>query len=224
MARQNGPFIFEMTVCGVSFYKRCGRGYVRMKSNLTAKRWKIDPAFEGSRQCAANMARSSVVAGQYYQTIPREQRYYPFYKRLVGIAQEMLCAGFSMQHVEKVLHFTVCRYLRKLAGNDSLKKPVPSSFAAATRSFKTLVFTQSPMPAASMAPARMAMAPLTGLPSYPSVITSGPLVFHWVTGILPRGRPCKIVMPPLTPSLNANSTVIPVVAGTPMSIPAIFPS
>lgn len=132
MAKQNGPFIFEMTVAGVSFYKRCGLGYVRMKSNLTRERWQADPAFAGSRKSAENMAQASTLASQYYQTIPLSQRSYPVYRGLVGIGQQMLSAGFSIDQVIQVLNLAVHKYLRKLATDAAraMGLPIRSTFAA----------------------------------------------------------------------------------------------
>lgn len=75
MAKQNRPIIWEVTIGFVSFYKRCGVGCVRMKSNLAAERWRTDPAFEGSRLSAACLELASQLGSYFYQTIPQYQRY-----------------------------------------------------------------------------------------------------------------------------------------------------
>lgn len=130
MAKQTGPIIWVKTFDFISFYKRCGVGCVRMKSNLTGERWRTDPVFEGSRKSAARMALSAKLASTFYKIIPQHQRSYPYYKQLVGIAQHMLCAGYNILQVNKGLHFAVSRYIRKLQAADPDRKPLRSPFAA----------------------------------------------------------------------------------------------
>ncbi|RXK83477.1 hypothetical protein [Filimonas effusa] len=130
MAKQTGPVIWETTIDLVSLYKRCGVGCARMKSNLTAERWRSDPLFAGSRKSAARMALAAKLASSFYQTIPQHQRRYSLYKQLVGVAQHMLCKGYNIQQVNKVLDFAVCRYLRKLQAAAADRKPGRSPFAA----------------------------------------------------------------------------------------------
>lgn len=143
MAKQTGPIIWEKTIDLLSFYKRCGVGCVRMKSNLTAERWRSDPLFAGSRKSAARLALAARIASTFYQAIPQQHRSYPHYKQLVGVAQHMLCKGYDMQQVNKVLHFTINRYLRKLEAADPNRKPVRSPFAATLSLNTKPVFTKS---------------------------------------------------------------------------------
>ncbi|RXK86750.1 hypothetical protein [Filimonas effusa] len=130
MAKQGGPVILEKTIGIVSCYKRCGVGCVRMKSNLTRERWQTDPLFAGSRKSAAHLAAASVLASKYYRVIPEQHRVVPHFRQLVGIAKEMLSAGFSLQQINKVLDYTVCRFIRKMEAANRRGKPVRSSFAA----------------------------------------------------------------------------------------------
>ncbi|RXK86894.1 hypothetical protein [Filimonas effusa] len=141
MAKQNGPFLWEITIQGISFYKRCGIGCVRMKSNLTRERWLADPAFAGSRKSAANLAQASVLAAWYYQLIPQLKRSYPVYRQLVGVGHQMMTAGFSTEQVKKVLDFAVHRYLRntEVAEARAAGIPLRSSFSA-SRSLKEISF------------------------------------------------------------------------------------
>lgn len=180
MAKQNGPVIWEFTIGCFSFYKRGGRGYARMKSNLTAERWRIDPAFEGSRKCAETMAQSSVIASGHYRVIPKHQRCYPFYKRLVGIAQEMGCAGFTEQHIHTVLDFAVGKYLRKLAAKAPGAKPVRSSFSVAGLRKVIPAFR----PACNEEGVRR--------PVYAAPLGNQPVEKQHADGIPIRGRPYKI--------------------------------
>lgn len=130
MAKQGGPILWVKTFGCVSFYVRLGVGCVRMKSNLTGKRWRSDPAFAGSRRSAACMALSSKLGSIFYRTIPQQHRVYAHYKKLVGVAQHMLCKGYNLRQVNKVLNFTVHRFLRKLNAADPSYKPLRSPFAA----------------------------------------------------------------------------------------------
>lgn len=126
------------------------------------------------------MANSSRLASVHYRVIPDHQRCYPFYHRLVGIAQEMFCAGFSAHHVEKVLAFTVHQYLRKLERNNQQeRRPVRSSFTA-THSFEASP-TFNPA-----APKQCSNQPL-----HATALNSRPIVFHPANTTPIRGRPYK---------------------------------
>lgn len=119
MARQGGPIIRVGTIDCITFYKRGDRGYARMKSSLTAKRWFKDPSFAGSRQCAANMAQASVLASGFYRTIPKQQRRFAQYRRLTGIAQRMLCAGSSIPQLRETLKHKVDYICQRMAAKKS---------------------------------------------------------------------------------------------------------
>ncbi|RXK86596.1 hypothetical protein [Filimonas effusa] len=179
MAKQTGPVIWEKTIDPVSFYKRCGVGCVRMKSNLTAERWRSDPVFAGSRKSAARLALAAKLASAFYQRIPQQHRSYPHYKQLVGVAQHMLCKEYDIQQVNKVLQFTISRYLRKLEAANPNRKPLRSPFAA-TLSLKTKpVFTKP-------------VLPQTAAPQPPAVTVIGAAFNQWPVIIPPRGSPPAI--------------------------------
>lgn len=179
MAIQGGPIIWVKTFGCVSFYKRRGMGCVRMKSNLTAERWRKDPAFEGSRLSAACMALGSQLGSAVYKTIPLQHRRYPHYKELVGIAQKTLRQGYNIQQVNKVLHFAVARYLRKLEAADPNRKPERSPFAA------TLSLKSKPTYTAVM-PHQLVLQQFTAPTS------SRPALMVWPVTMPPRGSPITI--------------------------------
>ncbi|RXK85949.1 hypothetical protein [Filimonas effusa] len=176
MAKQTGPVIWEKTIDPVSFYKRCGVGCVRMKSNLTAERWRSDPVFAGSRKSAARLALAAKLASAFYQTIPEQHRKYSHYKQLVGVAQHMLCKGYDIQQVNKVLHFTISRYLRKLEAADPNRKPIRSSFAATLSLNTKPVFT------------KLVLHQLV-MPQSPNITVSQSPFRSWLIIQPPRGSP-----------------------------------
>lgn len=215
MARQTGPVIWEMTINGISFYKRCGQGCVRMKSNLTGKRWKSDPAFAGSRISAANMAQASAMASTYYRTIPLHQRLYRFYLRLVGIGQEMLSAGFSIEQVGKVMDFTVGKFLRKLETMEARANgnPIRSSFAT-RKTFKPNHLLGSTVLVTAN------LEPLTKLHEQIFIRRSQRRMLLPYLIALPRGRPPKAVYSEESSLLVRASSATPV-AGHLMPMPQI---
>ncbi|RXK86514.1 hypothetical protein [Filimonas effusa] len=117
MAKQGGPFIFEKTFGNISCYKRCGIGLVRCKSNLTAERWRKDPAFAGSRKSAGEIAKATVIAAPFYKLIPLSIRKYSLYRQFVGVAKKMLSRGTPISAIEETLALAVIR-LRKLEALD----------------------------------------------------------------------------------------------------------
>ncbi|RXK86979.1 hypothetical protein [Filimonas effusa] len=192
MAKQTGPIIWEKTIELLSFYKRCGVGCVRMKSNLTAERWRSDPLFAGSRKSAARLALAARIASTFYQTIPQKHRSYPHYKQLVGVAQHMLCKGYDMQQVNKVLHFTINRYLRKLEAADPNRKPVRSPFAATLSLNTKPVFTKSVLHQLAAS-------------QFPSITVNRAAFRQWPILMPPRGSPTAI-----TGCLQRTETYAPI--------------
>lgn len=151
MAKQTFYPIWEKTIGFISFYKRCGVGCVRMKSNLTGKRWRTDPLFAGSRRSAACLALAAKLASPFYKSMPQRLRCYSHYKQLVGVAQRMLYKGYTIPQVNKELDFVVCSYLRKLQATDPNRKPIRSPFAAtlslnAKTAFTTICQNQMAVP------------------------------------------------------------------------------
>ncbi|RXK81433.1 hypothetical protein [Filimonas effusa] len=208
MAKQTGPVIWEKTIGPVSFYKRCGVGCVRMKSNLTTERWRSDPVFAGSRKSAARLALAATLASAFYQTIPEQHRNYPHYKQLVGVAQHMFCKGYDIQQVNKVLHFTISRYLRKLEAANPNRKPVRSPFAA-IHSLKTKpVFTK-------------AVRHQLAAPQVRTIAANSAAFKQWPVIMPPRGSPTSITgYCQGTSALLSHSAICSLMASLSMSLPA----
>lgn len=100
-----------------------------MKSNLTAERWFSDPLFAGSRNSAANFARASELASEFYKTIPLQQRKFAQYRRLVGIAQHKLSVGYSIPLLRETLEHRVKRICQQQAYNGSGELNANKTFA-----------------------------------------------------------------------------------------------
>jgi hypothetical protein len=122
MAKQGGPFIFEFTHGLVSWYRVGDVGLVRMKSNLTRKRWKTDPAFARSRTCAANLATASKMASPLYKSLPVEKRKVHQFRKLLGLGNELLSAGFSIEQAQKVMELAT-ENLRKTLEQPKKESP-----------------------------------------------------------------------------------------------------
>ncbi|RXK82761.1 hypothetical protein [Filimonas effusa] len=122
MAKQGGPFIFEKTLGIVSLYKRCGVGLARCKSNLTAERWRNDPAFAGSRKSAAELKAAAVIAAPFYKALPENIRIFSLYRQLVGLAKKLLAKQTPIPAIEQTLALAVIR-LRKMADTLAQQKP-----------------------------------------------------------------------------------------------------
>jgi len=99
MARQTG--IWHITACidNLCFYKMEGKYYVRMKSSLTAKRVKKDPAFKRTMQCAASLANASQIASALYRELPKEKKGIAVYRKLTAKAMTLLRNGKSSDEI-----------------------------------------------------------------------------------------------------------------------------
>lgn len=111
-----------MTIGCVSFYVRQGRGLVRMKSNLTKKRWLKDPLFAGSRKSANNFGKAASIASPFYQWLPQEWHKVTFYRQLVALAMKLFTAGAQMEEVEQTLALAVIRLKKMLLPPEKNKK------------------------------------------------------------------------------------------------------
>jgi hypothetical protein len=126
MAKQGGPFIFEFTHGLVSWYRVGDVGLVRMKSNLTRKRWLKDPAFARSRTCAANLGIASKLASPLYKSLPAEKRKVYHFRKLLGLGNELLSAGFSVEQAQKVMELAVENLRNALEQPEVENPPVDS--------------------------------------------------------------------------------------------------
>ncbi|RXK85317.1 hypothetical protein [Filimonas effusa] len=181
MAKQGGPFIFEKTFGCVSLYKRGGIGLARCKSNLTAQRWRKDPAFAGSRKSAGELGAAAAIASPFYNALPQGIRVFSLYHQLVGLAKKLLAAGAPIDDIEQTLALAVIR-LRKMEitanANQAGQKHAGQNLLSQKQVQKTST------------PSRITAAPGSTKPAAPSVKV---LLSH------------KVVQSPGTPPLYKES-------------------
>jgi hypothetical protein len=95
MGKQCGPYFITGTYCNICFYRMEGKYYVRMKSSLTGKRVKKDPAFACTMQYAQLLGRASKIASRLYRALPKETREFSQYRALTGKAMQLLKEGLT---------------------------------------------------------------------------------------------------------------------------------
>jgi hypothetical protein len=66
-----------------------------MKSSLSGKRVKTDPAFRKTMQYARLLGKASKIASQVYKTYPKATRQFAEYRVLTGKAMRLLKEGFT---------------------------------------------------------------------------------------------------------------------------------
>jgi hypothetical protein len=103
MAKVCGPIKFTGCIDHLCFYKMEGEYYVRMKSSLTGKRVKKDPAFTLTMIYADLLARSSKLASVIYKDYPEELKGKGVFKKLVGAVMQLLKAGRPEEEIRFVL-------------------------------------------------------------------------------------------------------------------------
>lgn len=90
------------------FYRMGGQWQVRMKSSLSGKRVKKDPAFRLTMVYAGLLTQASRIASQAFQQIPKEDRVKGLYKRMVSVAMKSLKSGEETEVAKETL---VVRFL-----------------------------------------------------------------------------------------------------------------
>ncbi len=103
MAKQTGKIKYCGTSGSVCFYRMQGEYYARMKSSLTGKRVKKDPAFRQTMVYAALLKSASPLASAVYQQRPAGIKDRRLYQSLTGTAMRLLKNGVSAEEVLQVL-------------------------------------------------------------------------------------------------------------------------
>src|SRR6186713_177954 len=88
-----------------------------MKSNITGKRIKKDPVFEGFRKSSVRMKDASPIASAVYQQLP--VKYYPLYREMTGKALLWLKEGIPAAVIRDRL---IREYLQPDKPYTSIKK------------------------------------------------------------------------------------------------------
>lgn len=135
MARQSGNIFITGTIDNLCFYKMDGQYYVRLKSSLTRKRVKRDPAFARTMQHARLLGEAAKLASVVYKTVQPVHRRKGLYKQLTGIAIRLIKEGKTAAAVVSGLN----DYLRPTPSQEIKKvslvsnsKPVSCSKAPLT--------------------------------------------------------------------------------------------
>ncbi|GEP94797.1 hypothetical protein [Chitinophaga cymbidii] len=90
MAKQAGPVYYTGTIGMVCFYKMQGKYYARLKSSLTGRRVKKDPAFHRTMENAHILGEASRIAAAVYRSVAASEKSQALYRRMTGIAMRML--------------------------------------------------------------------------------------------------------------------------------------
>ena len=136
MAKQGGPFLFNITIGNISFYIREGVGLVRTKSNLTAHRVKTDPAFENSRKSAGHFGLANEMASPIYKTIPVERREKTQFTALRNLGIELFHAGASASIVRETMEIAVQHFMQNLQQHSEKAKTEKEQQPPAATSLK----------------------------------------------------------------------------------------
>lgn len=103
MARQSGNKFITGTIDNLCFYKMEGKFYVRIKSSLTGKRVKKDPAFKTTMHFAGLLASAAKIASAVYRNLPTDQKVKGLYKKMTGEAMQLLKQGKKYEVAEALL-------------------------------------------------------------------------------------------------------------------------
>ncbi len=95
------PFIG--TRDNLTIYLMNGEYIIRIKSSLTGKRVKRDPAFAKTMMYAGWLKQASKIASVVYQQMPADERMYKQYRQLTGKAMSLLKEGFPTSDITIML-------------------------------------------------------------------------------------------------------------------------
>jgi hypothetical protein len=99
MARQAGTYHITGCYQNLCFYSMDGNYYVRVKSSLTAKRVKRDPAFKRTMAYAGLLGCASTIASALYKLLPKESKGITVYRKLTGRVMRLLQDGRSSDEI-----------------------------------------------------------------------------------------------------------------------------
>lgn len=103
MAKQCGEHTITGCYGNLCFYAMEGNYYVRMKSSLTGKRVKNDPAFAGTMRYAKLLGMAAKIASVVYKQMDKTQKAKGVYRQLTGAAMRMLKQGEYAAAVQQKL-------------------------------------------------------------------------------------------------------------------------
>lgn len=103
MAKQAGAIFIEGTIDDLTFYKMCGKYYVRMKTSLTGKRFWKDKTFEGSRKSCSRFSEGNKLASIVFRLVREEKRTNRLFPFLRTKAIALLKEGREKEEVIQLL-------------------------------------------------------------------------------------------------------------------------
>jgi hypothetical protein len=112
MAKQSGAHTITGTIDNLCFYQMEGKYYVRLKSSLTGKRVKKDPAFSNTMHYANLLAGASVIASSLYRQLNEQQKVKGLFRKITGEAMQLLKAGTPEAQVVKQLEHAYLKPVR----------------------------------------------------------------------------------------------------------------
>lgn len=86
------------------FYRMRNSDFVRMKSSLTGKRVKKDPAFAKTMQEAQVLGRAAKIASVVYKALPKEFRQFWMYRAFTGEIVAILKNGKTEKEAAEKMH------------------------------------------------------------------------------------------------------------------------
>lgn len=109
MAKQTGPNPFIGRRGNLLGYRMAGKYYARIVSSLSAERVLKDPAFQLTMQYAGLLGKASKIASSVYHLLPEKK--HGFYRRLTGMAMQMLKQGKTAEEAFEQLYNDVLQPL-----------------------------------------------------------------------------------------------------------------
>ena len=103
MGRQSGNIFITGTIGNLCFYRMDGQYYVRLKSSLTGKRVKKDPAFKGTMYYAGLFGNASGIDSEVYRALPPSSKIKGLYRKLTGMAMQLLKEGIDKERIVLLL-------------------------------------------------------------------------------------------------------------------------
>ena len=138
MARQTGPNPFIGRRGNLLGYRMARKYYARIVSSLSAERVLKDPAFQLTMQHAGLLGKASKIASSIYRLLPQKE--HGFYRRLTGMAMQMLKQGKTPEEAFKQLYND---HLQLLFSVETTKQGQVSSNAFADELLR-LIFSKPP--------------------------------------------------------------------------------
>lgn len=124
MARQSGNIVIIGTINNLCFYRMDGKFYVRMKSSLTGKRVKKDPAFTATMHYAGLFGNASKIASLMYRSLQESAKTKELYRQLTGKAMQWLKEEYDPEEVMVLLQEA---FVPKKARPEETKKSTEQS-------------------------------------------------------------------------------------------------